>query len=311
MRKRKLPWAIVAVLFVITFLLAIMVVIAAIKSTGRKKDREENPTAETVPSGEVESETLPTEPKGEILKFVDAHDNWYEVEIDPGVEKHPYDLTRFYNDQTVCSYEDDVYSSRLGIDVSAHQGEIYWQDVADSGIEFAFVRVGYRGYGPEGTLVYDDWATDNIYNAQAAGIDVGVYFFSQAVNEEEAVEEADFVLSLLNQMELQLPVVFDSENILDDDARTDNVSGEQFTKNAIAFCKRINEAGYNAAIYSNMKWEAFTYDLKQLAEYPIWYADYEPLPQTPYRFTWWQYSEKGYVNGIDGEVDLDIEIFRK
>ena len=135
---------------------------------------------------------------------------------------------------------------------------------------------------------------------------MGVYFFSQAINEEEAAEEADFVIGLLEGYELQLPVVYDPELIRDDEARTDEVTGEQFTANTIAFCERIKAAGYQPMIYSNMVWESELFDLKQLQDYPIWYADYEPIPQTPYNFVMWQYTEKGYVEGINGIVDRNV-----
>ena len=124
----------------------------------------------------------------------------------------------------------------------------------------------------------------NMENAQAAGFDVGVYFFAQAVNEEEAQEEADFVLENLAGYSLQLPVVYDPESILDDEARTDNVTGEQFTKNTQIFCAAMANAGYSPMIYANMLWEAFELDLEYLSEYPLWYADYEPYPQTTLSF---------------------------
>ena len=135
---------------------------------------------------------------------------------------------------------------------------------------------------------------------------MGIYVFSQAVNEEEALEEAQLIIDNLKGLELQLPVVFDPELIRDDDARTDEVSGEQFSKNTIAFCEKVKEAGFEPMIYSNMYWEAFLFDLEELAEYPIWYADYEKVPQTPYKFTFWQYSESGHVDGIDGKTDLNV-----
>lgn len=140
---------------------------------------------------------------------------------------------------------------------------------------------------------------------------MGVYFFSQAVNEEEAKEEADFVLEHLKGKELQMPVVYDPEHILEDEARTDGVTGEQFTQNAKVFCKEIEEAGYDAMIYSNMLWEAYELDLKVLEEYPIWYADYELKPQTPYRFEFWQYTNQGAVDGIEGETDLNIQLIKQ
>ena len=128
---------------------------------------------------------------------------------------------------------------------------------------------------------------------------------------EEAKEEADFVLEHLKGQELQMPVVYDPEHILEDEARTDGVTGEQFTQNAKVFCKAIEEAGYDAMIYSNMLWEAYELDLEKLSDYPVWYADYEELPQTPYRFSMWQYSSTGSVPGIDGNVDLDIQFVKR
>lgn len=247
----------------------------------------------------------------EILKFVDVFGNPYEVEINPNIAKKKYQDTNFTREGDKLLYEDDNYSSRLGVDVSYHQGSIDWKKVKADGYDFAMIRIGYRGYGTEGTLNLDTSFHENIKNAQEAGLDVGVYFFAQAINEKEALEEAEFVLEYLNGYQLQLPVVYDPESILDDEARTDNVTGEQFTKNTEVFCKRIQEAGYDPMIYSNMLWEAYELDLEQLAAYPIWYADYEPLPQTPYDFTMWQYSNNGTVDGIEGATDLNIQFIKK
>ena len=249
--------------------------------------------------------------KKEILHFVDVFQEQYEVEIDPDIPKHPYDLSAFTHDGQKLKYEDDVYTGRLGIDVSHHQGSIDWKKVADQGFEFAILRIGYRGYGKEGKVNPDKKFSEYIKGAKDAGLDVGVYFFAQAVNEEEAVEEANFVIKTLDGQKLDLPVVYDPESILDDEARTDDVSGEQFTKNTVAFTKTIKDAGYEPMVYSNMLWEAFELDLKELPGIPIWYADYEPLPQTPYDFTMWQYSNEGSVAGISGVVDLDIQLFAK
>ena len=203
-------------------------------------------------------------------------------EINEAVAKNPYDKALFVKNENKISYEDKKYTSRLGVDVSVFQGDIDWEQVKAAGYEFVILRIGYRGYGEEGTLNADEKFEQNMENARKAGIDVGVYFFSQAVNEEEAKEEADFVLEHLKGQELQMPVVYDPEHILEDEARTDGVTGEQFTQNAKVFCKEIEEAGYDAMIYSNMLWEAYELDLEKLLDYPVWYADYEELPQTPY-----------------------------
>lgn len=241
------------------------------------------------------------------LRFVDAWGEWYETEIDPSVEKNDYDWSCLKNDGSEISYlGDERYSLRKGVDVSVYQGDIDWEKVKADGYDFAFVRMAYRGYGTAGSLNLDGNYYQNITGAQAAGLDVGVYVFSQAVNENEAIEEAQFVIDNLQGMNLQLPVVFDPELIRDEEARTDGISGEQFTQNTIAFCEKIKEAGFAPMIYSNMYWEAFLLDLNQLKDYPIWYADYEKIPQTPYAFSFWQYSESGQVDGIEGMTDLDV-----
>lgn len=246
------------------------------------------------------------------LKFVDAWGEWHDMTVNPNVSAHNYNWDYLKNDKAGISYEGDKnYTIRKGIDVSYYQGDIDWKKVKADGYDFAFLRIGYRGYGETGSLNIDSSFYKNIKNAQSAGIDVGVYFFAQAVNEKEAIEEAEFVLEALEGYDLELPVVYDPELIRDDEARTDDVTGEQFTKNTIAFCEKIKSAGYEAMIYSNLVWEAEIFDMEQLTDYPIWYADYEPVPQTPYEFLIWQYTEKGSVNGIDGNVDLNIQFIKK
>lgn len=266
-------------------------------------------STEQTESGSNLTENTESTPSPEILHFVDVYGEEYEVEINPNIKKHTYQLASFiYENEKLTYTGDSNYSYRLGIDVSHYQDSIDWQAVKDSGIEFVFIRLGYRGYGEEGSLCLDKRFHQNIQNAQAAGLDVGVYFFAQAINEEEAKEEAGFVLQALSDYDLQLPVVYDPESILHTEARTDDVSGEQFTKNTIAFCETIADAGYQPMIYCNMLWEAYMLDLEQLSDYPVWYADYEALPQTPYHFEYWQYSNTGRVNGISGDVDLNIQL---
>ena len=206
------------------------------------------------------------------------------------------------------TYSDEKFTGRMGIDVSAHQKEIDWKKVKASGVTFVFIRIGFRGYGQTGDIRLDSMFKKNIKEAQKAGIAVGVYFFSQAVNESEAKEEAEFVRSNLKDCKLQLPVVYDPETVDAKDARTAGVGGMQFTKNAVAFCSAIKAAGYTPMIYANMLWEAYFLDLRQLSEYPIWYADYLPTPQIPYYFSYWQYSATGKIDGIKGNVDLNIQM---
>lgn len=270
--------------------------------TGNVGTTESQPETETEP--ESESSGVMTQP--EVLRFVDAHGEWFETEIVSSAKKHPYNWDLLTNDEAGISYTDENYRIVQGIDVSKWQGEIDWKKVKADGYEFVIIRMGYRGYGETGELALDEMFHRNIREAQTAGLDTGVYFFSQAINEEEALEEADFVLNALKGYELQFPIVYDPELIRDQPARTNDVTGEQFTKNTIAFCEAIKAAGYEPMIYSNMIWEAFLFDMTKLQDYPFWYADYETVPQTPYHFVMWQYSETGTVDGISGNVDLNI-----
>lgn len=246
-----------------------------------------------------------------LLDFVDVYGEMHQMEVNPNVAPNVYDKKAFVHNGSGMSYGGDDYSYRLGIDVSHYQGEIDWEKAKASGIEFVFIRLGYRGYGEEGVLKEDTNFEKNIQGARSAGLDVGVYFFAQAVNEKEAIEEAQFVLDSLLEYDLQMPVVYDPESILHEEARTDHVTGEQFTKNTKAFCETLEEAGYDAMIYCNMLWQADKLDLTELSEYPIWYADYEEYPQTPYHFEIWQYSSEGTVDGIQGNVDLNIQMIKK
>lgn len=200
-----------------------------------------------------------------------------------------------------------------GIDVSKHQGEIDWEAVAADGIDFVFLRAGYRGYG-SGELRTDDRFEANWTGAAESGLLIGVYFFSQAVNVEEAEEEARYLLELLDGAALDLPIVYDWEaveqNYTDGDAvniRTAGLSGETVTACALAFCQVIEEAGYDSMIYLNADTGYFLYDITQLQGVNIWYASYESTwPDFYYAIQFWQYDQEGTVNGIEGYVDLNL-----
>lgn len=252
-----------------------------------------------------------------MLHFIDARGNEYDVAIQPGWAKNNYEKTAFIHDSDKLIYENNTeYTYRLGIDVSKYQTQVDWDKVKADGYEFVFVRIGYRGYGESGKLCEDEKAIEHIKGALAAGLDVGVYFFSQAINEKEAKEEAEYAMQILSKNgltneDIVLPIVFDPESILDDDARTDSVTGEQFTKNTVEFCKTVESAGYKSMIYCNMLWEATMLNLGELQDIPVWYADYENQPQTPYQFEFWQYSEAANVDGIADGVDVNIQLIHK
>ncbi len=205
-------------------------------------------------------------------------------------------------------YKDGQKAATFGIDVSQHQGNIDWNRVKADGVEFAIIRAGYRGY-ETGVIHQDSKFLENIRGAQEVGIDIGVYFYSQAINEVEAQEEADFVLGLLSENEITpvYPVVFDWEFVGDEDpARTDNLSPELMNKCCVTFCNAIKNAGYTPMYYTVVKDALFKYDLTELAEYDMWLAEYCRATEFIYDFKMWQYSCSGVIDGIDALVDLNL-----
>lgn len=200
---------------------------------------------------------------------------------------------------------DGEVKSYKGIDVSKFQEDIDWEKVAADGVQFAMIRVGARGYGT-GEIVHDKYAEQNIEGALNAGIKVGVYFFSQAITEEEAVEEAEFVLDIIKNYDIKYPVVFDTEDVPEADIRTEVLSKDELTDITIKFCETIKKAGYTPAVYANLRWFALSLDIERLADYEKWYAYYDNDLYFPYEISMWQYSETGTVDGVKGKVDMNI-----
>lgn len=248
------------------------------------------------------------EPKEGMYVFQDEDENRHEVKLLENVPKCEYDLKKLKDNDGIKSYSDNtngVHAS-LGIDISEFQGEIDWQQVKEFGIKFVIIRLGYRAYGETGTLVLDAGFDNNMQGAIDAGLDVGVYFFSQAVSDAEAKEEAEYVLDKIKPYKINGPVVFDTEEIRSGEARTDDNTIEQYTNNCIVFCETIKEAGYEPMIYANMEWMAFMLDLERLNAYSFWYTDYHDKPQCPYDYNIWQYTENGVVPGIESNVNMNL-----
>ena len=224
-----------------------------------------------------------------------------------GVPVNKLDNNNFTADSTFKYYNENGKPASLeGIDISSYSGDINWEKVKASGVDFAIIRVGGRGYGDAGQLYPDDRAIEYINGAKSVGIKVGAYFFSQAITTAEAVEEADYVKEILGDIELDFPVAYDWEIIKDDEARTDSVSAAQATECAIAFCDRIKELGYTPMLYSPSRELYFKYDLSRLSDIDIWYCEYSDDPTFYYEFSMWQYSASGTVDGIEGAVDLNV-----
>lgn len=208
--------------------------------------------------------------------------------------------------QSACAAEDLAKLTRFGIDVSQFQKAIDWQSVKEAGAEYAFIRVGARGY-VTGEIYEDETFVDNLNGAKSVGLDVGVYFFSQAVTEQEVIEEADYVLAMLQGTPLELPIVYDFELPGDADARGHNLSNEELVLQANRFLEYIEQNGYRGMLYANPQLYPI-YESAGLTErWPIWYAEYETESPKYCDLEIWQYSDTGEIPGIDDHhVDLNL-----
>ena len=226
-----------------------------------------------------------------------------------GMPLNPYDKAGFSVDgKGRVTYEKDGRRARTGVDVSTYQKEIDWQAVAGDGIDFAILRLGYRGY-TEGGLFMDQTFETNLQGALDAGLDVGIYFFSQAITPEEAEAEASFVLNAVEGYNITYPIAFDWEPITPGSgARTDSLDNDTLTRCADAFCAKIQEAGCQPAVYFNQSLGYLRYDLRELTGYNLWLAEYDTKPDFYYHFDLWQYTHTGQVAGIQGDVDLDLDL---
>ena len=228
------------------------------------------------------------------------------------VPVNSYDPEGFSKDENgyITYSEDGVYVTK-GVDVSVHQGTIDWQKVADAGFDFAMIRVGYRGYGMEGNMRGDTQFLNNVQGALNAGLDVGIYYFSQAVTVEEARQEAAYVIEQIAPYDITYPVVFDWERQNYAGSRTQTIPDtDLLCSMANAFCADIEAAGYEAMIYFYQNLAYNNLDLSQLLDYPFWLAQYTDYPSFYYDFDMWQYTSSGKVPGISGNVDLNLRFFR-
>ncbi len=223
-----------------------------------------------------------------------------------GVDRNVYDSEAFVQQENGwITYEKNGTKALQGIDVSVYQGDIDWQTVADAGVDFAIIRVGYRGYS-QGAIQADTNFQKNMEGALKAGLDVGVYFFSQATTVREAEEEADFVLEAIRNYPVTYPVVFDWEFVDGQQARTDEMEGEHMTECAKAFCELVSAGGYTPMVYFNQEQGYLYYQLDQLDGFSFWLAEYDQKPDFFYDFEMWQYTHTGTVPGIQGNVDLNL-----
>lgn len=255
-------------------------------AAARKQATVEPPELYEVPPAETEA-TLPeiTEPTLPILNL-------------PANPYGPEDFS-LENGYLTCTGGDSL----LGVDVSAWQEQIDWQQVKEAGVDFAMIRLAWRGTS-EGGIYPDERAVENYEGAKAAGLQVGGYFFSQAITPEEAVAEAEFLLAMTEGWEFDLPIVFDWEFV--EDARTDGTDAETLTACAKAFCRTVEAAGRRPMVYFNPIMAYYQIDLEALEDYGFWLAMWQAEMDFPYKVDMWQYTDQGTVPGIEGNVDLNI-----
>lgn len=211
----------------------------------------------------------------------------------------------FKDEKGFLSYEEEGIVTYKGIDVSRYQGEIDWEKVKNDGVDYAIIRVGIRGYS-EGAIIEDERFLENIENAQSQGVKVGVYFFTEAINETEALEEAEFVLEKIKDYQITYPVYLDVEDVKSAGCRTNNLTMEERTTLAKIFLDKVAEAGYTPGIYGNLRSYMLMLDLTQLEEYDKWFASYSLPIYYPYDFQMLQYGEDGKIAGIKEKVDVNI-----
>lgn len=265
-----------------------------------------NELKQMMSAGESTVSVLRTLYPEDVVVYADGGYSFFPIQ--DNLEKHNYVYDNFVtldSNEIVYMNDADTVLSTKGIDVSKHQGEIDWRKVSEDGVSYAFIRAGFRG-NTEGKLVEDEFFADNMEGAADNDIHTGVYFYTQAMTPEEAKEEAEFVLDLIEPYDVTYPIVLDLEETGSDSSRTADLTKEEYTQAAIAFCETIKEAGYTPMIYGNLKTFMIMLDMEQIEEYDKWFAYYDSTVYFPYDFEIWQYSSKGRVKGIKGDVDLNV-----
>lgn len=229
--------------------------------------------------------------------------------IASGVPRNDYEPDNFFmdeNDDFMYYHDGDAKKvSHVAVDVSSYQADIDWTAVKEAGVDVAVIRAGYRGYGT-GAIVTDDSFEDHIEGALDAGLEVGVYFFTQAVNYDEGVEEAKYTLDLIEEYDVKGPVIIDTEIMPADDARTKDLDVDSRTDAVVGFCETVKAAGYEPMVYSNRNWFVQELDMGRVGNYKLWLAHYSNQPDFPYLYTAWQYTSEGSIKGNNIDFDLNV-----
>lgn len=275
---------------ILTVVLAVTTVLSIPYFQGGPASAAANPPVTQPPT---EPPTEPTEPPTEPEPTL------------PPPDPNPYGPLDFqYDGRYLKLREGDC---TVGIDISYHQKDIDFEQVKASGVEFVMIRIAYRGY-EQGGLIEDKHARTYLEQAAEAGLDIGVYFFSQAITPEEAEEEAYFVLNYLEEYKdrITMPVVYDWETVSAANARTKGMTRRNLTECSKAFLETIENAGYWPMLYFNRRQSEKLLYLEELKDYDFWLAAYTDRMRFPYKIKMWQYTESGSVPGVDGGCDINI-----
>lgn len=273
------------------------------EDASKEKKSEENET-ETSQEDETEKED---EEEKELVKRIqvrhaDGSREW--IDVNEEIPRNKYDLSNLkYKKPIMNYYEDNKIVSKCGVDISANQGEVDFDKLKKAGCDFVMIKVGARGYS-SGRLVLDTEYEHNLKAAKKAGLDIGVYFCSQAINRAEAREEADELLDAISGYSVKYPVAFVMETVVDDMARIESLDMTERTQIAKAFMNRIEDAGYQPMIYGDKEWLLTMVDMEELQEYDVWFAQDSDEPEYPYEFGMWQYDSDASIKGINGDAAM-------
>ena len=279
------------------------------ESTKEKSSYEEKAEKERQEQKQKEEEALndpSTDGKHTLVTNMDGTEEW--VLINPYLTKNTYDFTKLEEKANLKRYmENGKKTSYVGVDVSKHTGTINFTGVKAAGVDYMMIRLGSRGYST-GQISLDENFKENIEGAIEEGLEVGVYFYSQAITREEAVQEANFVIQNLEpyRAKVKYPVAFDMEFVANDQSRVDGLSRDDKTTVTAAFLEGIKAAGYVPMIYGDKEWLIKEIDMTKLQGYDVWLSQEEDIPDYPYQYTMWQYATDGVLNGINGNADLNI-----
>lgn len=267
--------------------------------------KEELEESEELEDTENEEEKDPSKDGKHVeVTLRDGTTEW--VAINPYWRKNTYDFANLVSKNDLLHYySDGKQISYLGVDLSKYQSKVDFAAIQNEGIDFCILRVGSRGY-ETGVIQEDEKFEEFITGAEAVGMPVGLYFFSQAVTEAEAIEEANFVISKIGEHKITYPIAYDMEFIANDNSRIETLTKAEKTDIALAFLTRIEEAGYTGMVYGNKEWLLKRVELHRFEDYDVWLAQEDNIPDYPYVYSMWQYTKQGEVYGIEGYVDLNI-----